>query len=406
LGTIEMTRLALLTPYPFKTPRHGGQIRAARLCEQFRAMGWSVDTLSIVADEKDPDRGPRDIVVPRSANQRAPQNRAAPFIDDLLACKYLDDADVRNMVWSQFPADIDIIHVEQPWAWPLAMHYRQEINKKTILSYGSQNVESTLKQRILEDMMGDEYEDELPLIIAEIDALERRATVEADVVACVSPSDKVSHETWGARKLVVATNGFDARTPAAAKMAEWKNKLGEGKFLVYVASAHPPNFTRFSEIIGQSLACFPPDTRLVVVGSVTEHILHQCRIGPFASVNQSRLVLLHELGPEDLDAVKALAHGFFLPIPFGGGTNLKTAEALASSGFIIGTDAAFRGYKTFKDQPGIFVCETPANLHEAVRAVMSIDVAPAANTRARRMLTWDRCLRPLMDVLRQELEAR
>lgn len=400
-----MSSIAILTSYPLVSPRHGGQIRAASIAEKFRSVGWDVRTLAVFEEEGYPQFAPWDVVFPAASPFRKFRDRDVLFIGDLQTSKFVADEETISLCLSRLPAELDVIYVEQPWLWPLAPIYKQRINPRAILCYGSQNIESELKADILGSMTGGLYEELLPRIVAEIDALERRATLEADVVACVSQSDGSVHRSWGARRVIVAPNGVSQSAPSDAKVHEWRQKLGDAPFLVYIASAHPPNFTHFSELIGGSLACFPPDAKLVVVGSVSEHVYQQCLKGHFAATNLSRLELLFNLEPPDLDAVKELAHGFLLPVPYGGGTNLKTAEALVSGKYVIGTEAAFRGFAEYMDYPGVFICKSPSMIHEAVRRVVATDGPPSGGP-SRRTLVWDCCLQPLVDSLAAEVGGR
>ena len=108
-----------------------------------------------------------------------------------------------------------------------------------------------------------------------------------------------------------------------------------------------------TDCVGPSLGCFPPDSRLVVAGSVCSHLYQHLAATRWQSLNLSRLELLNTLPDEDLAAVKTLAHGFLLPILHGGGSNIKTAEALYSGAYVLGSEAAFRGFEDLLDLPEV-----------------------------------------------------
>lgn len=110
----------------------------------------------------------------------------------------------------------------------------------------------------------------------------------------------------------------------------------------------------------------------------------------------SRLELLFELSNIDLDAVKALAHGYLLPIPFGGGTNLKTAEALISEKFVVGTRAAYRGFEQYIDGPGVHVFESPEEMHKLVRHVFAQEPRKTKHSDFLKPLTWGNCIHPML----------
>jgi hypothetical protein len=94
--------------------------------------------------------------------------------------------------------------------------------------------------------------------------------------------------------------------------------------------------------------------------------------------------------------VKTLAHAFLLPIPHGGGSNIKTAEALFSGAYVIGSEAAFRGYEDFLDLPEVVVARTPTVFQTSIRKVLAhprASTAPHAEVLSRReVLRWDHCL--------------
>ncbi len=398
-----MPSILILTTYPLVNPRHGGQIRAKNIRDQFQAAGWRVLNVAVFEEDSYREAAPWDVVFPTTSPHRKFRGKNVMFIGDLQTSKFVGDKANQALILSRLPTDIDVVHVEQPWLWPVALAYRQRINSKVLLSYGSQNIEYELKRGIVDSLSGGGYQDILEDIISEIMSLEKGATCDADVVICVSSSDGVIHREWGARQVVIAPNGVECRQADKERLEYWRYKFGAVKFLIYVASAHPPNFTRFHEIVGGSLACFPPDAKLVVVGSVSEHIYRECVKGAFSSVNMSRLELLFELPNIDLDAIKALAHGYLLPIPFGGGTNLKTAEALISEKFVVGTRAAFRGFEQYMNGPGVHVFESPDEMHKLVRHVFAQEPRKAKHSDFLKPLTWRSCIQPMLLAISDKL---
>jgi glycosyltransferase involved in cell wall biosynthesis len=120
------------------------------------------------------------------------------------------------------------------------------------------------------------------------------------------------------------------------------------------------------------------------------------RTTKWRDLNLSRLQLLFALPDSDLSAVKSLAHGFVLPIPFGGGSNIKTAEALYSGKYVVGTPAAFRGYERYSDLPEVRVGPDPKCFHAAIRNVLMLPPATAMKGtegyEKRQQLRWDKSL--------------
>jgi hypothetical protein len=386
----------LLSTYPFLEPRHGGQVRMAHIAHAYAAANWQVESMAIYEPEGygAQRRGPRDLAFPVDSPYRQFDGRGVPLVNDLLSGLYAaaDDGGFGAVV-RQLPPRVDVIHVEQPWLWPLAKRIKQlpGFDKASVI-YGSQNIEAPLKQDILRtyEVAG------AAQVVSEIDALERRAAREADVAVAVTKSDLATLATWGARHTVLASNGISPWQATPERLAHWRARLPKAPWMLYVASAHPPNFTGFTDCVGPSLGCFAPDSRLVVAGSVCSHLHQHLTATRWHSLNLSRLELLGVLSDEDLAAVKTLAHAFLLPIPHGGGSNIKTAEALYSGSYVVGSEAAFRGFEDLLDLPEVLVAHNPAAFQTSIRTVLARPPTAkplhAETCTQREVLRWDRCL--------------
>lgn len=384
----------LLSTYPFVEPRHGGQVRLAGIAEAFAEAGWQVDSMAIYEPEGYGSQrlGARDIAFPCDSPYRKFHGRDVPLINDLLSGPYAaaDDGGFQAVL-QKLPRQLDAIHIEQPWLWPLGQRIKQLPRfKDACLIYGSQNIEAPLKRDILTSYQIATAEE----VVAEIDALEQRAAREADISVAVTQSDLDVLIAWGARRPVLAANGIAAWQARPETLERWRERLPKTPWMLYVASAHPPNFTGFTDCVGPSLGCFAPDSRLVVAGSVCEHLSRHLAATRWHSLNLSRLQLLNVLSDDDLAAVKTLAHAFLLPIPHGGGSNIKTAEALYSGAHVLGTAAAFRGFEDFMDLPEVTVARSPADFQAGIRTLLARPTAAPSEAawERREALRWDRCL--------------
>ncbi len=321
-----------------------------------------------------------------------------PLIADLLSGMFCASDDTLQNIIAKLPDSIDAIHAEQPWLWPLVVAIKKIPQYANAISiYGSQNVEAPLKHDILNSYKVPDFAD----VIDAIDSLEKQAAREADLSVAVTQTEADTLTQWGAKKTLLLQNGIEPWSASESDLDKWRGKLPKYPWLLYVASAHPPNFSHFSEIFGGTLGCFSPINRLVVAGSVSEHIYAEInKPTRFRDLNISRLQLLFILSDNDLAAVKTLAHGFILPIPFGGGSNIKTAEALYSGAHVIGTPSAFRGFDKFRACPEVREAPDPKSLHKSIREVLSLpkrdrSSVSDAGREMRDTLRWDVCLSPL-----------
>ncbi|QRY80143.1 hypothetical protein JVX91_03205 [Pseudomonas sp. PDNC002] len=385
----------LLSTYPFKVPRHGGQIRLDSIATAYRDAGWNLVSLAVYESESHGPEllSPNDVPFNFDSPYRFYKgDRAIPMITDLLSGAFAcaEDGGFAH-IRSKLPERIDVIHVEQPWLWPLAKKIRALAQySNCLLIYGSQNIEEPLKRDIFQSYGIVGADDALQEILE----LEQAAAREADIALAVTNSDLAIIRSWGAENAMLAANGISHWQATQENLSTWKEKLPDAPWILYVASAHPPNFTGFVSCVGDTLGCIPPDSRLVVAGSVCEHLYRELAKTRWHSLNLSRMQLLYVLSDEDLAAVKSLAHAFLLPIPHGGGSNIKTAEAIYSGKHVIGSETAFRGFEDYLDLPQINVARNPRDFQQFMRSLLSEDQGNTADAGSdtRKALLWSETL--------------
>jgi glycosyltransferase involved in cell wall biosynthesis len=130
---------------------------------------------------------------------------------------------------------------------------------------------------------------------------------------------------------------------------------------------HPPNGDGFIEMLGTALGYLPPDCEILVAGGVCELLEKSDLVtGPLAGVNAARLRLLERQPDDDLAALIELSDVVLLPITSGGGSNLKTVEALLSGKPIVGSTYAFRAYEDFLGGAAVTVADEPVAFRTTV----------------------------------------
>jgi glycosyltransferase involved in cell wall biosynthesis len=166
---------------------------------------------------------------------------------------------------------------------------------------------------------------------------------------------------------------------------------------LFIGSAHPPNISGFFETLGDSLGFLPPDRKICVVGSVASHITEHPHFQRWLPINLSRVISLGLLEDADLAAVKTLAHVFILPITEGGGSNIKTAEALYSGKYVIGTHVSFRGFEEYLCLPGVHRTDTPAQFRETLHRILQAPPLVSGDEwqTLRERLVWHHTLAPM-----------
>lgn len=393
-------RILVLGSYPVVNPRHGGQIRLASIVQAYRARGYDVRQASFFPANPfytDFPLGDADVPLP-PASLQSWKGHSAPLIEDLASGEAVAQDAARLAALERFAGPVDWVHLEQPWLLPVVQRLRERGALGAFrLVYGSQNIETHLKQAIFAQY---KVRNGQPLLDA-ILALEQQSAAQADLVATVTEQDREQTLGWTQAPVVLAPNGVSAWTSTAADRSHWQQVLGPQPFALYVASAHPPNVSGFCESFGECLAALSPVQKVVLAGSVTEHILSSSWFSNWGPLNARRVHAAGVLSDAALSALRDMAHTFVLPMTSGGGSNLKTAEALYSGRHVIATPHAMRGFETMTDLPGVVVAVPGVRFAQAVAASLA-QPQPAASALAsarRDTLTWSHTLAALGDAI-------
>jgi hypothetical protein len=84
-----------------------------------------------------------------------------------------------------------------------------------------------------------------------------------------------------------------------------------------------------------------------------------------------RAVSTGMLSDDLLSGLLAYVDVVLLPIVDGGGSNLKTAEAILSGKKIVATTFAFRGFEEYMDLPNVYIATTPSSFRETITRALA-----------------------------------
>ena len=285
--------------------------------------------------------------------------------------------------------------LEHPWLWPAVKKLR--LSGRRPIIYNWYNLEAELKHRMLKDAGVADAD----AIGAEINSLERDLVRAATAVSATTEVDAEMYRSWTPSTVVVAPNGAERRRRDHLRDVLPETLKPWWRYLLFVASAHPPNGAGFVELVIGGLAWLRFDERIVVAGSVCSLIEEHFRDNDPATFGRNRLVLLGEVSSLTLDCLIENASGMLLPITYGGGSNLKTAEALLAGRPVVATAKAFRGCEAFKDTPGVIIAETEEAFFAAMRRVLSREVPSPPKDERLRSIVWDQTMRPIVNLVRE-----
>ncbi|EGJ09955.1 MULTISPECIES: glycosyltransferase [Rubrivivax] len=384
-------KIVTLSTYPVSEPRHGGQHRLANIAREFRRAGHEVHCMGIVGGEGMP---PEEGFLPFPSRAVLGQyiENAWLMEDWALGRWAADDFGGFAALSAIVPPDVDVIHIEQPWLFAFAQRLREHARRRIHLIYGSANVEHRLKQEILTPILGAEHAKRCAELVLDCEVNALRA---ADAVCAVSEADAEWSRTYSRGPLILAPNGVAERSFSFEDVKAANQHTGHHKYALYCASGHPPNVVGFYDLFGEGLGCLAPTDRLVVAGGAGPAILEDPRTR-FTPGLQRHLIAAGLVSETVLAALLGHAHAIILPITQGGGTNLKTAEALWSGCHVVATSVAMRGFEAFADAPGVSVEDETSRFRTAVREAMTAPPLQleAHEQKRRRAVLWEECLRP------------
>ena len=226
-------------------------------------------------------------------------------------------------------------------------------------------------------------------------------------IACTE-SDAIVLRGFGARRIVIAHNGIVERHADSRALRDWRWHLGDKRFALFVGSAYPPNAAGFWEIFAPSLAFLAPDQRILAVGGVSALLTEYGSYKMWQGVNDSRLIRAGFQSEDALAALIDLATCIVLPITRGGGSNIKTAEAVYSRKPVIGTSKSFCGHERTLALPHVFAVDEPAEFRRLVKAALEETLPPAAadDPQLRASVLWNETLARLPDEFAALVEHR
>ena len=386
-------RILILCTYPIGNPRHGGQLRVRSIVDSYREAGHDVDVVGVLGSlEYENEKG--FLQFPSVINLSHFIENTYLLEDYAIARLFSEDDSHYSNLANKILNKPDIIQFEHPWLFPFAKRYVDEKNIRPLFIYSAHNVEWILKKEIISTVVDAKL---AKGVIEQIKIIEEDAISSSDLISCVSESDYKWISSKTNNKVVLAPNGVHEWKHTEEGCRESLKITGHHRYALYCASSHPPNVTGFFEIFGGGFGSLKPDERLVIAGGAGWSIASDRRVHQSAGL-AAKTVVAGVVGQQCLNGLLDLAHCIVLPLTQGGGTNLKTAEALWSGKHVVTTSIAMRGFERFIDDPGVYIADNPIDFKQVLRKVMLKDplVLTKADVNKRSSVLWGSCLKSLV----------
>jgi len=371
-------RILVVGTYPIKLAQHGGQKRLEAIVAAYQKTFAQVRYVAVFYKGFYKDYTTYDIPLGPSGEAEV---QRSPFTGDIVSGEaiYSDPVVKKRMTAHLAELQPDIIHIEQPYAYLGLKKLLKELDLHPKLVFGSQNIEAPMKREILEG--NGSTPDFTKTAVKIIDDIESELARSADLVAAVTPHDCDVHKTQGAKRIVLAQNGIAPIHSSSEAVRYWQERFAREhvtKTALFVGSAHPPNWAGFQTMVSLGVGFVPFNARLLLAGSISDYFDSTIvdRSNMYHVTFWQRVISCGRLSDDRLSALLKVADVIMLPITEGGGSNLKTAEALIADKPIVATSHAFRSYEEFRSFPNVYIADKPDDFRAAILTAFSSHKKP------------------------------
>ena len=364
-------KLLVLSTYPIESPRSGGEKRVRALVDYYGGLFKSVKFVGVFANDQNTIfNKENDIIL---ADQDILKRLTyQPYAGDIISGEAIyDNIYVRDTLAKVIlDYEPDVIELEHPYPYIGLEPLLKRIERRPKIIYSSHNIEYSMKREIYKTLDVDPLE--AKKMVKKIKNLEERLIKRADLVVTVSEDDAKIQRAIGAKNIVVAQNGISASTPTPKSIKHWqkyKKEHGIKKLAVFIASGHPPNWQGFTEMIGSDTNFLPSGHKIALVGGVADYFANS--IPQKNSQFWKGIELIGRLDDSLLAGLIAESDLILLPITQGGGSNLKTAEAILSGKPIMATSYAFRSFEDYMNLSTLELADSKEEFKEGIRATLA-----------------------------------
>lgn len=398
-------RVLVTSTFPITRPQHGGQKRIRAIVDAYRERFGDVKYVAVFNRDEYRHASRSDIALPRALANLAHER---PMTADLISGHAIaENAEVR----SRFTALLrsfrpEVIHVEHPFSYIGLRPLLDDLGMNPKIVFGSANLEAPLREAGLRSI--GTPESQIAEYVDEIDALERRFSVECDLLASCTDEDLAAHREMGATHAIVASNGMEPAQATRRATAAWKaraRRAGGERIAAFIGSGHMPNIVGFDELVGRGLGFLGENERIVFAGSIGESMeafVGNPRTDVEAATFWLRAVNAGRLSETSLQGLIEAADVLLLPITSGGGSNLKTAEAILADTRVVCSSFALRGgFEWFADFPNVTVADTREDFQRGIIAAFDTPRRPRTPEQERlaATVTWSSTLAPLVEAV-------
>ncbi|PIT24906.1 hypothetical protein BGI37_08005 [Snodgrassella alvi] len=394
-------RILMFGTYPIYPAIHGGQKRVAAIIDKYRELGHEVKYVSVCTPGYS-QYSDSDFLV-SSETMRSLADLPSLAFTEITVCKEsVNDLTIVNKIRSIILTfNPTIVSYEQGYVYAFIKNFKDMLGLLDLkIIFSSQNVEWVMKKEIA--LASGCNEKKIQPYVEDIKKLEKELLEKADYSLAVTKADADSfNQLTDNAKLLIVPNGIKSLSPDENSIELWRNFFDEHQIrhkIIFIASDHPPNLQGLRTFI-DGVGFLHYRDRIIVAGGICnslKQMFHNTSDLQVATL-KNRMILAGTLSEKLLQGLIATANAIILPIMVGGGSNLKTAEAICAEKPIIASTCAFRGFEQFLKFPNIYIADIANDFQDKILEAIHmpyIERNPAQKKLALEVL-WDMCLKPL-----------
>jgi len=365
-GAALRPRVLALSTYPAHPPRHGGQVRLARLLER---VGLRADVHLLALETAEltvgaVGQGVWQTPVQRTSESLQLEARLGRELGvpstDIVAALVGDAVDqvASQLEWA------DVVVLAHPYLFPAV----RNVVGRIPVAYDAHNAEWQLKQRMYPQTPTGRA---LAEAVADVEAACLRA---ADLVVAVSHDDvaRLSSLSGTLAEVVVVPNGADVDRTEFVTGRERRTRRdrflmdlgafgwqhGSRHIALFLGSAHPPNLVAAAEVVAAAHQL--PDVMFVLLGGHAEMLS--------SSDLPGNVLARGVVEPVELAWMLSCSDVAVNPMKSGSGTNIKMVDYFAAGVPVVSSPIGARGLSV---TDGLHLLLTEDNLAGAIAAVLA-----------------------------------
>lgn len=351
-------RVLQIATYPIQRPLHGGQIRVSNIHAHLKRLDCDVRSISFSEPSHKYFDDDRDLILKYNELNKEIQT---PFSTDLATALVSKNSKQYYRFLKKHMDEFspDYIFLEHPWVWPLVKRYLKNKPREVKIIYSSHNVEYLTKHSLFKSNNITDANN----VVEKIKSIEFDLIKHCNFVIACTPND-LNHYVESAnldkKKGILCPNGVSPISHEIRENRSFIDILAGRKYALCVGSAYPPNAQGFWKMMGSSLAWLKEDEFIFVAGGCSSILEDFCpKEGELLNmINFGKIKRLGIVNNSELHTLINCANAIILPITDGGGSNLKTAEAIISMKPVVATKTSCRGFDDVEEYSQFHIADS------------------------------------------------